>query len=394
MARSSKSEKPDSGKPDQTAKVVALPGGKNGELAVGQFESEAERDEVHASIRQASVAQVIIAVAVVLAICYLAKLVLVTIFMSVLLAFILEPLVRGFSRLRLPRSVGSLLALLILGAMLWGLSYFFYARAVDFAQQLPRYSGKIRSVLAKYQKSSEDLKKSAEQVLPASPQDQNAVKVKVQESTGVAGMVRDSFGRVTEIALATAFVPFLAYFMLTWQEHARRQTVRLFPPEHRKRAYETLGKISDMMRSFIFGNFLIGIFLGIGSMVVFGFLHLQYFYFLGFISGFLSLVPYLGVILAVIPPLTAGAMDLHLTGLLAVLGTVLGLHIFAMNVLYPKVLGKRLELNPLVVTLGLLLWGWMWGAMGLILAVPILGALKIVCDNVEGLRPFGDWMGD
>jgi predicted PurR-regulated permease PerM len=46
------------------------------------------------------------------------------------------------------------------------------------------------------------------------------------------------------------------------------------------------------------------------------------------------------------------------------------------------------------VTISLLLWGWLWGAMGLILAVPIMGVFKIVCDHVGALRRFGDWMGD
>jgi predicted PurR-regulated permease PerM len=58
------------------------------------------------------------------------------------------------------------------------------------------------------------------------------------------------------------------------------------------------------------------------------------------------------------------------------------------------VIGGRLELNPLAVTLGLLIWGWIWGAMGLILAVPVLGAIKIVCDNIEGLEPFGRLLGE
>jgi hypothetical protein len=74
--------------------------------------------------------------------------------------------------------------------------------------------------------------------------------------------------------------------------------------------------------------------------------------------------------------------------------TVMGLHVFAMNVLYPKVLGKRLQLDPLAVTISLLIWGWIWGALGLILAVPIMGAVKIVCDHVATLRPIGAWMGN
>jgi predicted PurR-regulated permease PerM len=80
--------------------------------------------------------------------------------------------------------------------------------------------------------------------------------------------------------------------------------------------------------------------------------------------------------------------------LIIVIATVLALHVFSMNVLYPKVLGKRLQLNPLVVTISLLVWGWIWGALGLILAVPIMGAIKIVCDHITSLRAVGEWMGE
>src|SRR5947207_15155072 len=180
--------------------------------------------------------------------------------------------------------------------------------------------------------------------------------------------------------------------MLSWQENARKATVRLFPAESRVKAYQTLGKISEMLKGFIVGNFVVGIFMSVVSATVFAFLHLPYFYFLGLISGFLSLVPYLGVILAMVPPLAAGLGTLSTTGMIVVAATVLGMHILAMNILYPKVIGSRLQLNPLVLTIGLLLWGFIWGAMGLILAVPVLGTIKIICDHVTPLRPIAAWM--
>jgi len=156
----------------------------------------------------------------------------------------------------------------------------------------------------------------------------------------------------------------------------------------------TLGRISAMIHSFINGNLVVGIFTSIISLIVFGALHLPYFYFLGFISGFLSLIPYLGVVLALIPPVVAGIGVLHSGGMIAIIATVLGVHVFALNVLYPKLIGKRLQLNPLAVTVSLLIWGFLWGAPGLILAVPITGAMKIIFDNVESLRPYGAWLGE
>jgi predicted PurR-regulated permease PerM len=69
-------------------------------------------------------------------------------------------------------------------------------------------------------------------------------------------------------------------------------------------------------------------------------------------------------------------------------------HVIALNVLYPKIIGRRLQLNPLAVTLALLFWGWLWGAMGLILAVPLTAAIKIIFDHVDSLRSWGNWLGE
>jgi predicted PurR-regulated permease PerM len=182
--------------------------------------------------------------------------------------------------------------------------------------------------------------------------------------------------------------------MLTWQGHVRSATVMLFRMEHRNTAYATLGQISAMIRSFIVGNVVIGAFMAVLSVLFFGLMGLPYFYFVGIISGFLSLVPYLGVVLALLPPLLSAMGVASGAKVAAIVGVVLVLHLFALNVLYPKILGRRLQLNPLVVTIALLTWGWIWGAMGLILAVPIVGAIKIIFDHVDSLRPYGAWMGE
>lgn len=360
----------------------------------GQRESQQSHKEEARTIRVGSIAQVIIAIAVVLAICYLAKLVLVTIFTSVLIAFMLQPVVRSLRKINVPQSLASAIAVLILLAMLYGLSYFFYQRAVDFAHDIPKYSGKIRDIISKYQQKAESLQQSTQDVLPQNQEEKNVQTVRVQEGSAIAGILGRNVGSFTEVALTLAFIPFLVFFMLTWQQHAKAATVRLFDRKKRPAVYHTVMKIADMMRTFITGNFIMGAFMAVLSIAVFGVLKLPFFYFIGVLSGFLSIVPYLGVILALLPPVAVGLGRLSLAGLGTVVITVLGLHVFSVNVLYPKVIGKRLQLNPLVVTLALLVWGWIWGAMGLVLAVPITATTKIICDNVENLKPFGEWLGD
>jgi predicted PurR-regulated permease PerM len=361
--------------------------------AITEAREQEQTRKTNSSIQASSAALVIIALGIVLVICYLAKLVLVTLLVSILVAFMLEPLVTLLERVRIPRSVGALLAILLMLGLGYLGTYFFYNRAVSFIEELPKYSHKVRGTLAHVRQKTSQLEQTTKQIMPQNAAPKNSVPVTVQNANS-SGLLTEHLAAVTEVALTMTFIPFLVYFMLSWQEHARTKTVQLFRPEHRTTAYVTLGQISLMMRSFITGNFIIGLFMGICSVIVFGFLKLPYFYFIGFISGFLSLMPYLGIALAIVPPVAAGIGTLSTTGLLIIGLTVLGLHLLSMNVLYPKVIGKRLQLNPLVVTMSLLIWGWIWGAMGLILAVPMMGAIKIVCDHVGALRPFGAWMGE
>ena len=149
-----------------------------------------------------------------------------------------------------------------------------------------------------------------------------------------------------------------------------------------------------MLQSFIVGNFLIGLLISGLSVAIFGLLHVPFFYFVGFLSGFLSLVPYLGIVLAMVPPIVVGFGQLEAGDLFIVVVSVIAMHLIALNVLYPKLLGSRLRINTLAVTLALLFWGAVWGAIGLVLAIPITGAIKIVCDHVESMKPYADWLGE
>jgi predicted PurR-regulated permease PerM len=98
--------------------------------------------------------------------------------------------------------------------------------------------------------------------------------------------------------------------------------------------------------------------------------------------------------LALIPPLFAALGVNQFSTYILVIVTVAMLHLIALNLLYPKIVGSRVHLNPLVVTFSLMLWGFIWDAPGLLLAIPLTAGLKAVCDNVKGLRPIGKFLGD
>lgn len=328
----------------------------------------------------------IIGIAGILALCYYGETVLVIMLVSVLLAFILAPLVDLLMRVRLPRSLASLVALLLFLCAIAGVSYYSYNQAATLLQDVPKYTGRLREEAMRFRMQAESL-----EGLPTAPE---PGILNVRSSPDWTGFLRDTFGSATTAILAASFVPFLVYFMLTWQQHVRSATVMLFPMQHRHTVYVTLGLISAMIRSFMVGNLLIGLAIGVVSTIAFGIAGVPFFYFVGFVSGFLNIVPYMGVLLALIPPIFVSLGHLDTQEFVVIAITVLGLHVVALNVLYPKFLGNRLQLNPLAVALALLLWGVLWGAMGLILAIPITAAMKIVFDHVRALKPYADWLGE
>ena len=80
--------------------------------------------------------------------------------------------------------------------------------------------------------------------------------------------------------------------------------------------------------------------------------------------------------------------------LVSIVVVVAAFHLIALNVLYPKIVGSRVHLNPLAVTIALMFWGTLWGGVGLLLAIPITAAVKAVCDNVPGIQGYGKLLGD
>jgi len=355
-------------------------------------ELEEEHELLHANIRAASMAQVSLAVIAGIAVFYFARLPLITVSVALLIAFILEPIVNGLQKGRLPRSVGALIAVLLLVAVFGTGTYIFYNRAIAFARELPKYSADIHAVVAKVTANTHKITQSASKAVQGSKP--KPVPVEVQQGPSIFHFLEGGAGVFGDLIMALSFIPFLVYFMLSWKDHAHRATVQLFPKEHRLQAHRTLGHISRMIRSFIIGNVVVGAINSVVSSLVFWQLGISYPYFIGIISGYASLIPYLGIVLGLLPPLASGIGVLHKTGVIIVVITVLSVHLVTMNVLYPKMVGRRARLNPLAVTLSLLFWAWIWGAMGLVLAIPIVGATKIIFDHVDSLRPLGAWLGE
>jgi len=367
----------------------------------------------------------VIALGVIVALLYWARVFFITLIIAVTIAFILEPFVGLLMRIRFPRSVASFVVCSIALMLIYLVGLGAYTQLAGLWEELPRFSERIGAVVDGAKHKIDDMeagmyrvlvpaKQQQQQPAPAPPQPtrrrRNAEPAPVlpqgvpgaipevrihEDRKPITDLIYERMGSLYQILLMASFIPFLVYFMLSWRDHIHRSFLQFFEGEDRVAAARSLQGIGDMVRGFVVGNFVLGVLLAVISSLAFWGIHLPYPLLAGPVSGFLSLVPYVGLPLALIPPAIVAIGGGHALGsFLIILFVIAMLHLIALNLLYPKIVGSRVHLNPLVVTVALMFWGFLWDAAGLLLAIPLTAALKAVCDNVKSLRPFGKFLGD
>jgi predicted PurR-regulated permease PerM len=365
----------------------------------------------------------LIALAAAVALLYFGRDFFVTLIVSAVFAFLLDPVVVLVMKLKLPRPAATTLVLglafiggYLLVAMAW-------SQFATFAEDLPSYSAHVSEIWTRTNEDIDRLEQRSLDVLvpkslrqPSQPQpkppDSSKKRRKatsandnlpppIQEvriHTDPSPAIRVIYTYVSgyfHVLVMASFVPFLVYFMLSWRDHFNKSILRLFEGEQRYQVGRTWIGIGHSTRAYVLGNFLLWVFLSCISAIAFFWLGVPYWPVVGPLSAFFSLVPYVGLPLALIPPVLAAiAIPNRFKIILTIVVVTSAFHVFVMNFLYAKVIGRRVRLNPLIVTVALMFWGIVWGGVGLLLAVPITAAIKAICDNIESLEPYGKLLGD
>src|SRR5260221_351634 len=265
--------------------------------------TEAPHEKEYARLVGSTFSLRVIAGAIILLFAYYAQGVVITLVLSILLAYCLDPVVEFLERWRVPRTIGSMVMVLLLCAVIGAVGYGLWSRVSDFAESWPKYSGAWRQTVASIESKISGIERGVSGAAATPPGNQPTPQYEPSRSSEVVRtLILRGMGSLYALFLEITFVPFLVFFMLAltkWQA---------------------------------IGWFLL------------------------------------------------------------IAGVLTGIHIFALNLIAPQLVGKRLRLNAVAITIALLFWGWVWGGMGLLLAIPITATLRVFCEHTESWKPVGRWL--
>jgi predicted PurR-regulated permease PerM len=330
-------------------------------------------------LRKISAFLAVIVIAVVFAFCYFASSFFLTIILASLLAILIDPLIDYSERLGIERSVSSALFVVVVMALLGGATYWFYTRLSTLPETLPTYTVALKRVIQPLSQKIEKVQATAGSLTTPDGKQKKIEEVAVKPTPTWPTYLIQGVGSASGILISIGVLPFLVFFLLVGKERAYSTFQswlgqRIDVPQFSQR-------LTTMVRGFTIGNLLVGgVMAGVTVAVLYA-VHLPGAVAIGILSGYLNLIPFLGLILASLLPVAAGLLEFSTVGpFLIILATIITLHIISSSFLIPKLIGSRVNVGPVAATLGVLFWGWLWGAMGVFLAIPLTAFVKLILD--------------
>lgn len=324
----------------------------------------------------------------------LASSLLVPIAVALLLTLLLGPLVRGMRKYNVPEGVGA--ALIVFGTMA-ALSVAIGVLAGPAADWLRRAPETLRSVQGKLRDMEpvttiQATATSMAQVTGASSADTAAPRFQVVSPSALQQVGWTTANAVTGILT----VVFLTYFLLASGSMFRRKIAHLFPGgSQRMHIKRALFEIEDQMSRYLLINTSISIAVGAATWAFLAALGMPNALLWGAVAAVLNYIPYLGALMtvALIGIVALASFDGTGTMVLAC-GGFIAINLLESNLLTPMVLGRKMPLNTVAVFVSLLFWGWVWGVIGVIMAVPITVMIQVVSSHSERFRSVSILLGN
>ena len=363
---------------------------------------------MHIPVAARSVALGVLTVIAVLAMLHWASAFFIPLMLGLVFSYALSPVVDWLQAHRVPRALSAAVLLLsILGGTV-GSAYSLADDANELVSSLPDAARKVRDVLRRpkqqattldtMQKAAAELQKAADDAGQPVPAARGVTRVIVEKPrfdlhdhlwTGTLG--------VASVIGQTVVVTFLTYFLLVSGDTFRRKLVRIAGPglAEKKLTVQALDEINAQMQRYLLVQLVASVGVGLSTGICFALLGVKHAEVWGVAAGVLNLIPYVGSIAVTA---AAGLVAFLQFGgsvnmALAVAGSSLAINTIEGYLLVPWATSKASRMNAVVVFVGVLAFGWLWGVWGLLLGMPILMAVKAVCDRVDHLKPIGELLG-
>ncbi len=358
-----------------------------------QFDGRNGSERVPRGPRVAARAGVALLVLAVLYTVYFARSLLLPIFLALFLSAFLQPLVKKLNRFRIPDGAGAAVVVLFFVAFFGTAICQLSGPASDWMKRGPDLLHRADYKLWKVKQSIREAGEKTQQLEDLAKLDESKEKEKV--ALKGPSLAERAFTQTWSFLATAAIVLALVYFLLArGRRTLHRLAESLQDGEHRQRLDRLLVRIQQDIASYLSTIAVIYLVVGALTAVAMGLLGMPTPGLWGAVAFTLHFIPFLGpistfLILCGVSVITFDAWPRMLLPPLI----YLFLAVLEGYFITPMILGKRLTLNPIMVFVAFLFWGWMWGIPGIFLAVPILTGLKIICDDIEWLKPVGQVLG-
>ncbi len=302
---------------------------------------------------------------------------------SIIITYVLRPIVDALSARKVPRSMSILLIYVVMAAAvavaIINIAPMVLQQATGFIRQLPAYVGMFDSLL--------DHMSFAARVLP------NGVRLGIEKALGSAEVslitwfssalvgVKDVLGGL----VSALVVPFLVFYLLKDYRFFTNLVVRLFKRDSRPTVERILEGIDESLGRYVRGQLLVMVIVGVAVFIGLLIVRMQNALLLSIIVGLTNIIPYIGPFLGAAPALFM-ALGISKAMLIKVLLVNLIVQQLEGNVFSPWIMGKTMNLHPLLILLAVMLAGEIGGVAGFVLAVPIVAVIKVIVEQVRQVR--------
>lgn len=319
---------------------------------------------------------------------YYGKSLILLVVVSGLLAFLMLPLARRVERVG-PRWSGALVATLAMVIIVLGAFFLMGWQLTRFADDLPTLQTALNEKGREVQRFIED------QIHISRREQVKWFNERVSDLASSGGKVAMAMFSGTGAAIASIVpIPIFVFLLILLRDKFRTFFQQLGSTDDGM-VLDIMVRISKLSQKYLKGVFTVILILGALNSVGFLILGLKYAVLLGFAIGFLNVIPYVGVLLgSLLPILIALITKDSAMYALGALGVCLITQFLENNFITPKIVGSSVSINPLASLAALIGFGLLWGVVGMVLAIPIMGMVKIVCDSLPSLKPYGYILGE